>query len=241
MDNIEKEKLATIRLIESWNNENVIIALEIMKGNRQLKTAVKQHYESMLKALFKKVDLDVFQNFPQKLSEILRSYSDIPYYECLDKALPLVPIYRLNLSHSKIEVFPWWILKMPQLTEINLSNNEITLIPDNIDELYNLEMLNLTGNNIHTIPDAVGRLSKLEKLQLDFNNIEIIPDSIGNLSKLTWLCLEANKIESLPKSLMGLSSLYWLSIEKTPLGEKHNVLGGTYTNVNESFFQNLLK
>lgn len=238
---LEEEKKAIITLIESWNNDNINLALEILKGLNPLIKIVKAHYRDLLKSLFNKVRLEDFINFPQKLGELIKSKKEIPYFRELENVLPLVPIGRLNLSDNNLRSIPWWVFLMPQLTELNLRNNFISNIPSEIANLTKLEVLDLTINHIKTIPDAIGNLSKLEKLQLDFNEIVFIPQSIGKLTKLQWLCLEANKIESLPQSVKALQSLWWISIEKTPLGIQHNIHGGLHISVTDNLFQKLLE
>ncbi len=238
---MEQEKNAIINLIESWDNNNISLALEILKGNPELKKKVREYYRKMLKSLFSKVNLDDFINFPQKLGEVLKKGSIIPKSESLKKVLPKVPIMRLNLSNKKLNEIPWWVFEMTQLIELNLSYNKISQLPDKIDNLVNLELLNLTSNHLTNIPISVGNLNNLLKLQLDFNEIEVLPASIGNLNKLLWLCLEGNKIDFLPDSLYGLKSLQWLSIEKTPLGDRHNVNSGIYTSIKSSFFKKLIE
>jgi hypothetical protein len=240
MDELEQEKNGIITLIESWNNENMLLALEILKGQPKLAKLVKAHYKDMLTCLFAKVDLEDFINFPQKLSNELRVKKVIPYFKVLETVLPMVPIYRLALAYDNLDAVPWWVYKMPQLIELNLSNNNIKTISPEIGNLYNLEVLNLTSNLLKEIPEEVGSLSKLQKLQLDFNKIKVLPESIGKLTKLRWLCLEANYITSLPASLSGLESLMWLSIEKTELGYKHNIVGGMYISVKDELFQKII-
>ena len=41
MDNLELEKKGIITLIESWSNDNIILELEILKGNPELNKAIK--------------------------------------------------------------------------------------------------------------------------------------------------------------------------------------------------------
>jgi Leucine-rich repeat (LRR) protein len=246
MDNLELEKKGIITLIESWNNDNIILALEILKGNPELNKAIKEHYKELLKVIFSRVVLDDFLNFPQKLANEIRANKPLPRTKLIENILAHVPITRLSLSAMGIEFVPWWIFKMPQLIELDLSSNNIKTLPSEIRQLNNLLVLNLNHNLLQGIPQEIGELEKLEKLQLDFNYIEVIPEKLGNLHNLLWLCLEANKIEILPKSLLGnenitgLTSLYWLSVEKTPLGDRFNIKGGKYINITDEFFKKLL-
>ena len=240
MDDLEIEKNGIITLIESWNNDNIVLALEILKGNPDLTKVVKEHYKEVLKVVFSRVTLDDFINFPQRLAGQIRANKPIPKLKIIENVLPLVPISRLSLTAMQIKFIPWYVYKMPQLIELDLSSNNIKVVSPEIKQLNNLEVLNLNYNLLQELPQEIGSLEKLEKLQLDFNYIEVIPENFGKLKNLQWLCLEANKIELLPKSLSELSALYWLSIEKTPLGDRYNIKSGTYLNSSDELFRKLL-
>jgi len=241
IEELEQEKLSIIALIESWKQENIDLALQIMRGKRKLRALVKVHYTPMLTALFAKVDLNVLAEMPEKLLRLMSGGKEIPYFASLEGVLPLVPMDYFYCTNGKMTEIPWWVFKMTQLKELNMSAQEIKEIPEQIGNLQYLEGLNLTKNKLTKLPDSIGNLMNLEKLQLDFNKIESLPHSIGMLKKLTWLCLEANEIKSLPKSAENLSALYWLSIEKTPLGKANKISKGTYISADSPHFKALLE
>ena len=246
IEDFELEKKGIITLIESWNNDNINLALEILKGNSDLHKVVKEHYKDLLKVIFSRVVLDDFINFPQKLAHEIRANKPLPRLKLVEEILPQVPISRLSLSTMNIEFVPWWVIRMTQLKELDLSSNNIRALPPEIKLLKDLEVLNLNHNLLKELPQEIGEMENLEKLQLDFNFIEAIPEKLGMLHNLKWLCLEANNIELLPKSLAGtdkitgLSSLLWLSIEKTPLGDRFNIKGGKYLSIKDELFLKLL-
>ncbi len=241
MQELEQQKEAIIKLFESWLPENAMIAIEIMKGNPELKELVTTHYEPMTEAIFESKSLDVFIDFPAKLAFQIKRNKQIPFFQCLESVFQLVPLNYISLTYLKLQKIPWWIFLMPQLEDVDLSHNLIEEIPEEISNLYNLENLKLNQNKLKRLPQNIGKLKKLTKLQLDFNDIEELPESIGDLESLNWLCLERNKIESIPKTAIKLKSLSWLSIEKTPLGKKNNINSGIYTSVDRQEFINLLK
>lgn len=246
MEELELEKKGIITLIESWNNDNINLALEILKGNPELHKAVKEHYKDLLKAVFSRVVLDDFINFPQKLANEIRANKALPKLKLIEDILSEVPITRLSLSAMSIEIIPWWIFRLTQLKELDLSSNNIKILSPEIKLLKELQVLNMNHNQLKELPLEIGEMENLEKLQLDFNYIEVIPEKLGMLQNLKWLCLEANKIELLPKSLAGtdkisgLKSLYWLSVEKTPLGDRFNIKGGKYLDIRDELFLKLL-
>jgi Leucine-rich repeat (LRR) protein len=246
IEDLELQKKGIITLIESWNNDNINLALEILKGNPDLHKVVKEHYKDLLKVIFSRVVLDDFINFPQKLANEIRANKQLPQLKLIEEILPQVPITRLSLSTMNIEFVPWWVFRMTQLKELDLSSNNIRVLAPEIKLLTDLQVLNLNHNLLKELPQEIGEMENLEKLQLDFNFIEVIPEKFGMLHNLKWLCLEANNIELLPKSLAGtdeitgLTSLYWLSIEKTPLGDRFNIKGGKYLDIRDELFLKLL-
>jgi Leucine-rich repeat (LRR) protein len=246
MEDLELEKKGIITLIESWNNDNINLALEILKGNPDLHKVVKEHYKDLLKVIFSRVVLDDFINFPQKLANEIRANKPLPKLKLVEKILPQVPVTRLSLSTMNIEFVPWWVYKLTQLKELDMSSNNIKTLSPEIKQLKNLQVLNLNHNLLNELPPEIGELENLEKLQLDFNFIEVIPENLAKLHNLKWLCLEANKIQLLPKSLAGtdkisgLSSLHWLSVEKTPLGDRFDIKGGKYLSITDDLFKNML-
>jgi Leucine-rich repeat (LRR) protein len=246
MDDLELEKKGITTLIESWNNDNINLALEILKGNPDLHKVVKDHYKDLLKVIFSRVVLDDFINFPQKLANEIRANKPLPKLKLVENILPQVPVTRLSLSTMNIEFVPWWVYKLTQLKELDLSSNNIKNLSPEIKQLKNLQVLNLNHNLLNELPPEIGELENLEKLQLDFNFIEVIPENLAKLHNLKWLCLEANKIQLLPKSLAGtdkmsgLCSLHWLSVEKTPLGDRFNIKGGKYLTITDELFKNML-
>lgn len=240
-DDLKQQLESLIMLIESWKKENIVLALEILKGNRGLRKKVLDYYRPTFEPLFGRIYLNWLLSFPQRLAIAMAAGSEVPKNETIEKLLPIVPLKHLTLNYKRLKNIPWWVFQMNQLITLDLSNNEIEEIPEEISKLENLEILILNKNLLTGLPDSIGKLNKLQKLQLDFNQIELLPESIGNLSNLLWLCLEGNNIKSLPGSCENLQSLYWLSVEKTPLGKKHKIKTGIYTSVSSNDFKRLLE
>jgi len=241
MSEFEQYKSSLIRLIETWSEENLELAVQIASGDAALKDALQERYGILLSFFCSNDNIKELVNLPDKFKIALGAKRDLPYSKNLEEILPTFPITDINYSYVKINEFPWWVTKMTQLKSIDLSENEIEIIPKEILSLENLENLTIKRNKIKILPDYISELKKLEILQLDFNEIEVLPDSIGNLPNLNWLCLESNKITKLPKTAANLKRLSWLSIEGTPLGNEHKVTYGAYTNVDTPFFKKLLE
>jgi hypothetical protein len=240
MSEFEQHKSSLIRLVETWSDENLELVVQIASGDSELRNAMLERYADLLLFFCKKKDITQLRNLAERFKLALSAKMVLPYSQVLEEVLPTFPVTELIYSHNKLTEFPWWVCKMPQLTSIDFSYNGMENIPAEIINLQKLENLTLKSNKIKILPDYIGDLMKIEILQLDFNEIEVLPDSIGNLANLRWLCLERNKIKILPKTAANLKNLNWLSIEGTPLGDKHHVTYGTFTNVETTFFKKLL-
>jgi Leucine-rich repeat (LRR) protein len=240
MSEFELHKASLIRLIETWSEENLELAVQIASGDSELKVAILERYGNLLSFFCKNEDICEIVNIADRFKLALSAKTTLPYSKTLEEILPTFPVTEIIYIFAKMTEFPWWVCKMPQLKSIDFSHNEIENIPVDILRLENLENLTLKKNRINTLPDFICDVKKLEILQLDFNEIEVLPDNIGKLSNLRWLCLENNKIKKLPKSAANLKNLTWLSIEGTPLGKENKVSYGTFTNVETAFFKKLL-
>jgi hypothetical protein len=241
MSEFEQHKASLIRLIETWSEENLELAVQIASGDMELRNAMLERYGDLLLFFCKKEDIKQLVNLAEKFKLALSAKTILPYSQKLEEILPTFPVTEIIYSFNNLFEFPWWVSKMPQLTSIDLSYNAIENIPEDIVKMENLKNLTLKSNKIKNLPDYISKLKNLEILQLDFNQIEVLPDSIGNLPNLNWLCLENNKITILPKTAANLKKLTWLSIEGTPLGNEHKVTYGAFTNVNTPFFKKLLE
>jgi Leucine-rich repeat (LRR) protein len=260
---MQRELTALINLIESWVEENIEIAKQIIKGDPALKKAIKARYEPILSQLIG-VSIMSIQKVPDKLKNVNLGSFQLDYQEDLKSFFHKMPIHSLYYSYRNATEIPWWVCEIRELEHLTLSHNEITEIPPEIQHLKKLWKLNLDYNKISTIPEEIGHLTnlgefrlannqitaipeavfnlhKLFKLQLDFNQIQEVPENIGKLNNLSSLCLEANQIEVLPESMLQLSNLSWLSIEGNPLGNRFQLTYGMYVNVNSPDFKKYLK
>jgi hypothetical protein len=223
------------KLIMSWDKANLDLAVQLMKGNAELRKSMKSYLQPLFDAM------------PDKL-RLLKDLHQIPNYigsiplnkfnptDDLKEFLQSMPIQRISFSYRKLELIPSWIFSLKQLRYLLLQDCGIKELPAAIGNLENLEQLNLDQNKLTTIPETIGQLHRLRKLQLDFNQITELPETVGSLSQLEWLCLENNKIEALPKACLQLSNLRWLSIEGTPLGRKYKIRSGMFIQVSSPRF-----
>ncbi len=262
---MHNETQALIGLIESWQAENMELALQIVKGNPNLRQAIEEIYLPFLSLADAQPRLEMLlqysnnKNF-QFLPDCANPEPSDTFIELLER-LPIEHVYCykgnlqeipwwifhlkslkiITLTHNKISSIPAEIAHLSQLRTLELENNIITDIHPNIGQLKELIVLKINNNKIKRLPESIVELKQLKKLQLDFNQIKELPPNIGELTNMEWLCLEHNKITSLPASLANHPNLQWLSIEGSPLGKKNRISYGMYISASSDFFLKLLK
>jgi Leucine-rich repeat (LRR) protein len=123
-------------------------------------------------------------------------------YTNLQQALaePL-KVYKLRLTHQKLDSIPAAIFQFKNLQELDLSKNRIKEVPEKLGELQYLQQLNLSRNKITLLPASIGNLVNLKKLIANQNEIIAIPVQIGKLTKLEMLDLWSNELSFFPDQL----------------------------------------
>lgn len=170
------------------DSENVAIALQVLKGNPQLKEQVFTYYQPVLKASNKKT----IKSVPLILKKLKAGDGTM-------KAR--LQIGTVPEIHSSI-------------TQLFLNGLELKTLPDWIRKLSNLKLLALSGCQLNKLPHWIGELSNLEFLSIAGNNVKKLPNSFGNLKSLKTCYLIDNKIQTLPSSVQNLTQLYSLYIKK---------------------------
>lgn len=228
MDDLNQQKEKLFQLIDSWDENNIELALQITKGSPALLKAVRQRYMPIVRLVGGRFLKNLLQ-VPQKIANIrLDKHNILEYDESLIPVFNNLPCRVIYCYYKDIEELPWWLFEIQSLSFLDLSGQSVRELPEAIGNLTQLRTLRANRNALESIPATIGNLVLLEKLQLDFNHLKEVPSTIGNLQKLEWLCLEANNIEQLPASIQYLERISWLSIERTPLGKRHGVRGGRY-------------
>jgi len=113
-------------------------------------------------------------------------------------------VYKLDLSHKKLNQFPVEVFQMPNLKVLILKRNKIESVPSEIGLLSNLEVLDLSANRIAVVPSEIGALRSLKQLILNRNYISSLPDEISTLVNLEFLDLWSNEIDTFPASISNL-------------------------------------
>ena len=129
-------------------------------------------------------------------------------------------VYRLDLSKSKLSVFPNEVLKFSNLTELYLGKNKLTKLPADFKNLKNLEILDLSRNKFKTFPIPLCSVTSLKQLFMGRNEITVIPECIGQLSNLEVLDIWYNQIDGLPDSISQLKKLKNLDVRGVNFSSK---------------------
>ena len=116
-------------------------------------------------------------------------------------------VYVLDLTKSKLKVFPPEILNFKNLNSLKLGKNKISFVPEGISQLLFLQELDLGKNKLDAFPGGLVELVHLKKLVLNQNYIEVIPYMIKNLQQLEYLDMWSNNLNSFPESLNELKKL----------------------------------
>jgi Leucine-rich repeat (LRR) protein len=167
-----------LELLHSVEESNVQIALEIAKGDENLKDHVRA-YDSLYLGLN-------FGNYGGWFGEI--------------KAHHIVKLNKLTILDREAkkleEDLPIGIGHLINLTSINLSCNEITHIPQSIGSLKKLRSLKLQNNKLESLPEEIGQCENLTYLLLSNNPLQSLPiEAIVNLKKLKELHLRGVQLK----------------------------------------------
>lgn len=121
----------------------------------------------------------------------------------------------LSITHNRLQILPYSIGSMKNLTCLYIYNTNICFLPSTITNLSHLQVLHLTHNKLMRLPDDIGKLKHLVELKASFNAITSIPESIRECSSLQHVELGYNFITSIPDHL----TLTTLSLIKNKITE----------------------
>ncbi len=214
--NENKEEIENLfQLIESWDENNIKIALQVVKGNDELKNVMEKRYRPLLNFVGVK-SFQSLRTLPKKLNSPKILSKNWKPDENSIQVLKSIPIYEINLENKSLTKFPIWICYLTQLTVLNLGNadgwwyknkNKIKSIPADIRNLSNLKELRLARAELKNVSKGITELSQLQVLDLHYNNIQELPN-LENLSQLININLFLNKL----KEINGLEKLTQLQV-----------------------------
>ena len=111
-------------------------------------------------------------------------------------------MYKLDVSHNRLEALPRSIGHCTRLRILNVDHNYLEDIPKELGSCFFLEELNAEHNSLVTVPASLGGLQQLRELRLKHNRLEALPVEIGGLATLEVLdCSENENLTMVPKDL----------------------------------------
>lgn len=212
------EKQNLFNLIESWEEGNIKIALQIIKNNNELKSAAEERYMPLLSFVDAK-SLASLKSLPKKLStpKFLKKqwFPDIHS----QAVLQTIPIDEIVLGNRAMTVFPEWICYLSKLRILDVRNsdswraknpNKLEVIPEAIEHLQGLEELYISRVKLEKVPDSLTKLTGLKVLDLHYNQITTLPD-LSPLKNLKILHLFINRLTEI-KGVEHLRELEFLDL-----------------------------
>lgn len=177
-------------LIESWQKENLVLALMLIKNNKVLRAAAQERYLPLLRFVGRKTLRSLHQ---------LPSFLQHPKYHqtgwhprpAQQQVLATIPIEHLHLGGEHYQCLDAWLMYLEQIHFLSISDTHLRALPHNIEYLKQLKVCYLTNNHIKELPDSFGQLSSLEQLTILQYQLPLLPDSLGKLKKLKILSLIA--------------------------------------------------
>lgn len=147
----------------------------------------------------------------------ITSWSSSPTYTDLEEARTVrasgTPIYKLDLSKSRLKSFPAEIAHWDELREVTLDRNKISEINEDLSQWQHLVRFSAASNQLNAFPDDLTQWSALEFLNLADNYIDSIPLDIDAMQHLQEVILWSNVIEHYPASLGDMKELLRLDLE----------------------------
>lgn len=181
---MQEDQQKVIQLLVSQDKTNNKLALQLLKGNPELKTAVKAHFQAILDASDKKT----LRSIPKIIEELAKGKGTMEARLQLGTVPELLHrMDKLYLNHVHLKELPEWIRGLSNLKLLALSGCGLKKLPEWLGELKSLEFFTIANNDVELIPESFGDLENLQNCYLIENQIKRLPSSIRNLKKLQTL------------------------------------------------------
>lgn len=207
------------------------VALQILKGQPDLKEQVETHFNPLLQ-IFGKTKISAIPSIIKKIkaekepkktllpllqdpvfSSFFREREELTIKNYPIKALFSLGNYpnlkKLHIQNNKqLTDLPATLGSFEKLTFFWLTDSKVEQIPDNFFEgMEQLDALWLQRNKLTDLPSSVGKLKQLTNISLSKNAFENVPDIFEHFPALKWLNLEKNNLSDLPNSLQQCKQL----------------------------------
>lgn len=179
------------QLFASDEAANATLALQLLKGDKELEQKVIDHYRPVLFASNRRT----LRALPAILQQLKAGKGTMNARMQLG-SVPEIHgfIKKIALNGEFLEELPEWIRALPNLKELALSDCSLEELPEWIGELTKLTFLSIADNQVRVIPASIGNLTQLKVCYFSENNLETLPDSIRNLQQLEFFYVSKNNI-----------------------------------------------
>ena len=209
MMSLEEENL--FKLVETWNRDNLDLAMELVQGNRQLLKALKSRYHKVLRLLPKGSTL--YDLTGQSLHINRKNRQPLKFEEKLVPIFNSLPFTSLLLENASY--VPWWVEEMSALEELDIYHGlwMESEQPTNLGKLKQLNSLTLT--KVETLPKSIASVVSLIHLVIENVRYVELPEVIGNCALLKELkVIDCSRVK-IPRSLAQCSLLEEVVIKDT--------------------------
>ena len=203
---MSNEEQNFFNLIESWDDTNIDIALEMMKGNKALKEAAQNKYQKLLITLKRKT-LKSIKGMPKKWDKAskntkIKLLDHLPTLKGSEmersmnnfmESLQALEYYQDKTLHH----LPSFLPKLKGLKYLYAKYGVLNSIPAALFELPKLSRINLIGNAIETLP-TLTQTTRVNSLVLAKNNLQECSLQLQEYwPDLTELFLHCNQLSTL--------------------------------------------
>jgi predicted DNA-binding WGR domain protein len=217
-----------------WHDEEMIAVYDSNNGALPIEgyskqKDMKEKSKKSLNSFFKYGSVTVDGEVPSNIGKACEAFS--AQVKTKDSELPagfgeLINLEDLDITLSKVKLFPPQICKLLKLEKLSLTAPGISRIPDEIRNLKSLKQLYISETKIEELCGGIGELKKLEKLQLIDNKLlKLLPKEIGQLTNLKELSISDCDIKSLDDEVFNLRKLEWLVLSRTQITKLSNKIG----------------
>lgn len=217
-----------------WHDEEMIEIYDSKEGAQLIEgypkqKNMKEKSKKSLNSFFKYGSITIDGEVPDNIGKASEAFS--AEVKTNDSELPtgfgeLIKLEDLDITLSKVKIFPPQIFKLIKLEKLSLTAPAISQIPDDIRNLKSLKLLNISETKIEELCGGIGELKKLEKLQLINNKqFKLVPKEIGQLINLKEISISDCDIESLDDAIFNLKKLDWLVLSRTRISKLSDKIG----------------
>ncbi len=217
-NDLEQEIGKLFELIESWQKDNIALALMLVRHNKVLKKATQERYLPLLQFLGRKT-LRSLAQIPLLLERSNYHQTGWQPAAAQQQVLTSIPMEHLHLGGPQYKKLDAWLMYLSQATFLSISDTRLKALPNTIDKLEHLRVCYFSNNHLRALPESFGQLSSLEQLMIFQYRLPELPTSLGKLKALKTLSLIATSRYhwELPESLGNCLQLETLTLSHPKL------------------------